>query len=255
MSRPSAVAAAVACFAALLTGGLRAEHSTEPVPTYEAQYEVRYKGRRIGESVQRVVREDAAGSADSRPVYRFEATTAATGLAKLLRRQPIMEESTFEVDGEAVRPIKFTLDDGTRKGEDDVTVEFDWAAETARVATASGVTELPIEPGVYDRATLQVALMLELAHGEEPDRHELIDDDSVKTYTYEIGGRETLVTPAGEHETIRITQRREGSSRHTIIWAAPALGHLPVKIEQRRDGETLTTLTLESVAGLSAAQR
>lgn len=253
MSRLSS-AAAVASLAALLAEGVPAEPLVEPVPVYEAQYEVRYKGRRIGESVQRVTRQDTTGD-DPAPTYRFEATTSAKGLARLLRRQPIVEESTFELRGEAVRPLMFSLDDGTRKGDDDVSVEFDWDAGTARVETSSGVADLSIEPGVHDRATLQVALMLELAADIAPEQHRLIDDDSAKTYTYEVGAAETLDTPAGEYEAIEVIQRREGSSRHTHIWMAPALRHLPVKIEQRRDDETLTTLTLLSVDGRFAEAR
>lgn len=230
------VLAAAAAFAAF--GG------PDRVPTYEARYEVEYKGRRVGESVQRV---QPGGAPET---YRFESITSPRGLARLLRRRPIVERSTFEAHAGTVRPLEFRLDDGTRKGDDSVAVEFDWSAATADVETSDADTELPIEPDVHDRATLQVALMMELAAGREPDRHLLIDDDSVKTYEYEIDGTETLDTPAGTLETLRVTQRRDGSSRRTIIWTAPDLRYLPVKIEQRRDEEALTTLTLTSVEGL-----
>lgn len=228
--------------AALAAGAVLGE--TERVPTYEARYDVEYKGRRVGESVQRVVPGPDAST------YRFESITSARGIARLLRPRPIVEESTFEIDANGVRPLEFRIDDGTRKGDDDIAVDFDWDAGTARVVTSDGRADVPLEPGVHDRATLQIALMLELEAGREPERHDLIDDESVKHYTYEVDGNETLETPSGTHETIRVTQRRDGSSRYTIIWAAPDLHHLPVKVEQRRDGETLTTLTLAAIDGL-----
>src|SRR5690606_19710770 len=162
-----------------------------------------------------------------------------------------VEESVFELRDGVLRPLEFRLEDGTRKGEDNVTIDFDWAGGAAHVTKENGRTDLPLENGVHDRGTLQLALMLELDAGSVPAAHALIDDDSVKTYSYEVAGEETLTTPAGTYDTVKVVQRREGSSRHTLIWLAPELRHLPVKIEQRRDGETLTTLLLESVQGLS----
>jgi len=217
-------------------------HAEEPIPTYTATYNVEYKGRDVGNSIQSLVRDGDR--------YRFRSATQARGLARLVRSRPLIEESVFDLHDGKPRPLEFRLEDGTRKGEDNVAIEFDWTAGVARVTAKDGRVDLPLEPGVHDRATLQLVLMLELGRMTEPTSHALIDDASVKSYSYEIAGRETLVTPAGTHDTIKVVQRREGSSRHTIIWLAPELDHLPVKIEQHRDDEILTTLLLESVQGL-----
>lgn len=233
-------AAAAACAAVVVGVGLA--HAQEEIPTYTATYDVEYKGRDVGESFQSLVRDGDR--------YRFRSVTQARGLARLLRSRPVIEESVFDLHGGEPRPLEFRLEDGTRKGEDNVAIEFDWAAGLAHVTAEDGRVDVPLEPGVHDRATLQLALMLELADAAAPASHALIDDASLKTYSYEIAGEETLATPAGTHDTIKVVQRREGSSRHTIIWLAPDLRHLPVKIEQRRDDETLTTLLLESVQGL-----
>lgn len=241
MSR--AIPPALATLLAALFAAAAAANEVGPVPIYEARYDVAYKGRRVGESVQRVVHE--AGT-----TYRFEATTSTRGLARLLRPHPVVEESRFELRSGALRPLSFRVDDGTRKGEDDFAVDFDWAASRARITTSENSVDVPLEPGVHDRATLQITLMLELQSGRGPVEHDLVDNESVKRYTYEVGGTETLETPVGTLEAVRVVQRREGSSRYTVFWAAPALRHLPVRIEQRRDGETLTTLTLTSIEGL-----
>jgi hypothetical protein len=243
MSRAKSLAVLYAAACAALLGGLDAALADDAIPAYTARYGVAYKGRNVGESVQTLERADDG--------YRFRSVTEAQGIARLLRRQPIVEESLFELHDGMPRPLEFRLDDGTRRGEDDVTIDFDWADGAARVVTEDGSMELPLEPGVHDRATLQLALMMELAADTGLASHALIDDASVKTYSYEVAGQEMLDTPAGTYDTIKVVQRRDGSSRHTIIWLAPSLEHLPVKIEQRRDDEILTTLLLESVQGLS----
>lgn len=218
------------------------------VPTYEARYEVEYKGRDVGESVHSLQYDAASG------VYRFESVTSAQGIAKLLRPREVVEQSEFVVDADAIRPLRFSYTDGTRKGDDNFSIAFDWQAGEARAETADDGSVQALTPGVLDRATLQVALMADLADGGELGPHLMLDEESVKTYTYVRDGEETIETPSGRHQTVKVTQQREGSSRQTIIWAAPALDFLPVRIEQRRDGETLTALTLVSVEGIPAAR-
>lgn len=233
-------AGAAACVG--VVAGLGPAHAEESIPTYTATYDVEYNGRDVGDSIQSLARDGDR--------YRFRSVTQARGLARLVRPRPLIEESLFDLHDGKPRPLEFKLEDGTRKGEDNVAIEFDWATGVAHVTAEDGRVDVPLEPGVHDRATLQLALMLELAGATAPTSHALIDDASIKSYSYEVAGEETLATPAGTHDTIKIVQRREGSSRYTIIWLAPELRHLPVKIEQRRGDETLTTLLLESVQGL-----
>ncbi len=231
-----------ACVAALLCA-FSAAQANDTVPTYTAHYDVEYRGRRIGDSVHTLEQQGET--------YRFTSVTQARGIARLLRRRPLVEESRFELQDGMPRPLEFSLEDGTRRGEDNLTIDFDWTSGVAQVATEDGRLELPLEPGVHDRATLQLALMLELEAAAAPSAsHPLIDDTSIKVYDYELAGEETLDTAAGTYETIKIVQRREDSSRYTLIWFAPDLRYLPVRIEQRREDETLTSLQLESVLGL-----
>lgn len=237
--------AAVALAGAVAAWGSPSTAAAHEVPTYEAVYEVEYKGRRVGESTQSLSYDDLAD------VYRFESTTSAKGLARLIRSRPVIERSAFTVDEDgALRPLTFATEDGTRRGDDSYSIDFDWARHIARIDAADADRELPLTPGVLDRGALQVALMLEVRDGVELAPHQLIDESEIETYAYTRDGQETIETPAGRHETVRIVQQRADSSRVTVIWLAPELEFLPVKIEQRRDGEALTTLTLESVSGL-----
>lgn len=232
---------ALACVAAAL--GAADSGAQDALPTYTAQYEVEYKGRRVGESTQSLER-TAAG-------YRFTSVTEARGIIpRLLRPRPLVEESLFEVHEGEPRPLEFRYEDGTRRGEDNVAIAFDWASGTAHVTSADGSTELRLSPGVHDRVTLQMTLMLELDTQDSPETYSLIDDASIRTYSYEIAGEETLATAGGTYEAIKVVQQREGSSRHMLLWLAPELRHLPVKIEQRRGDETLMAFLLESVQGL-----
>jgi hypothetical protein len=213
------------------------------VATYVATYRVEYKGKEAGTSEFRVsylADEDA---------YEFSSSTLAKGLLKLARPNPAVERSRFRVEsGGAVRPLEFWYEDGSRSGEDNVHIVFDWQRRIATVGTAEGRREMALPAAALDRGSLQVALMRDLAVAGRPERYELADEDSVASYLYSDNGTATVETGAGSQETQILTQQREGSSRATWLWVAPALKFLPVRIEQRRGGEVQTAFTLQKVS-------
>lgn len=218
------------------------------VATYTATYRAEYKGKEAG-TAEFSVRYHA-----DREVYEFDSRAVAKGLVKLARPNPTVERSEFRIESGNVRPVEFWYEDGSRSGEDNFHIVFDWARNIATVGTASGRRELATPAGTLDRGSAQVALMRALASGNVPNAYALADEDSVATYEYTDGGTETLTTDAGSFETRILAQQRPGSSRITRFWVAPELRFLPVKIEQTRNGEAHSGFTLVGVTGLKPAR-
>jgi hypothetical protein len=242
--RTSALAAGgAALWAFVAAAGTAAEM---PIPTYTAKYQALYKGHKVGSTEFRVSYDAANGT------YSFTNATKARGLLKLARPHPAVDRSTFRYADGRVVPLEFWYEDGSRKGEDNLHMVFDWHTDKAVVTSDAGRRELPLAAGTLDRASVQVALMLDLRAGREPGPYHLADDDSIDTYRYERQGNEKIDTPYGNVDAVRVQQQAEGSSRTTYIWAAPSLQYLPIKIEQHRDGEVLSAFLLESVEGLDA---
>jgi hypothetical protein len=226
---------------AFAAGG--AARGEQQLSTYQASYDVAYKGRRLGVTEFSVTYDDASDS------YVFESRTTARGIARLLRPNTVIERSRFKLRDGTVEPIAFHFEDGSRSGGDNVDIAFDWQSRTASITSADGVANFPLRPGVLDRASLQAALMHDLKRRRDPGPYVLVDGDSLKTYSYSPGERRAVETPAGSFDALALTQEREGSSRTTLLWVAPDLSYLPVKIEQYRDGEVQTSLTLTSYTG------
>jgi hypothetical protein len=214
--------------------------SAEP-PQYVAIYEVVYKGRTVGESSFSISAAHAAGE------YQYRSETRVKGLLRLVSPNAAIDLSRFGVEGNSVRPIEFVHEDGSRKGEDNFSVGFDWSNSTASLMTADDSHSIALKAGILDRGTLQVQLMLDLERGAILESFEVIDDDGLKSYAYEELEPAELETEQGKFTTRRFRQQREGSSRSTIISMAPSLHHIPARIEQIRDNEVETLLTLVSV--------
>ena len=231
--------------AALALAAHEAAGADATVATYTATYNVQYKGKEAGTAEFSVV------YLADRDLYEFTSRVLAKGLLKLARPKPAVERSQFRVDAEGVQPLEFWYEDGTRSGEDNVHIAYDWQRRVATVSGGETRREIALPAAGLDRGTLQVTLMRDLAATGAAGKYTIADEDSVSEYAYTDNGTATTATGIGPVETRALTQQRAGSSRTTWLWVAPTLRFLPVRIEQRRDGEVQTAFTLVSVSGLT----
>jgi hypothetical protein len=238
----------LALIAALVTGPPAvAVFSAEPdaIAEYTAEYEVQYKGRHVAQA-QFAVEADSAGQ------FVFSSSTQARGIWRLAAPKPAVERSRFGIETGRIVPASFRYQDGSRKGEDNYSVEFDAPKGEIRINTADGEKSIAFEPGLLDRGSLQVALMHDLDSCELPESYRYVDDSGITEYRYERLEDLSVATPLGTFETVRFSQHREGSSRTTILWLAPEFSYLPVRIEQSRNDEIETVFSIETVAGLQS---
>jgi len=214
------------------------------ITEYAAEYEVFYDGKRLASAEFALEQSGDSGS------YVFSTATKARAMLRVLRPGEAAERSEFRLTDERIEPMRFAFDDGTRKGEDNFSLQFDRSADSVVLTTATATQSFPLESGLLDRGSLQVALMHDLLRCVEPDVYSIVDDDGVQTYRYERLDARDVGTGIGILPTVRFSQTSEGSSRTTILWFAPELSYLPVRIEQMRNGEIRTIFALEKISGI-----
>lgn len=234
-------------FAAFSVAAHAACGADNDVTTYKATYSVEYKGKEAGVSDWTV-----RSLGDDK--YEFLASITAKGMLKLIRPKPTIERSQFRLEGGVLRPLEYWYEDGSRSGEDNWHVVFDWGRSVATVTTADARRELNIPQNALDIGTLKAAVMRDLEQKGAPGPYSITDEDSVGTYEYTDSGAATLETGVGSLETRIFIQQRAGSSRSTWMWVAPTLGFLPVRVEQRRNNEVQTAFLLSTVDGLTATR-
>lgn len=223
---------------------LYATPAAAQIAEYRAEYAAEYKGRNVGSSVFALQRDPETDH------YVFSSSMRAKGLLRLASPRPIVDRSDFALEGNRIVPQRFAHEDGSRKGEDNHTIEFDWNATSAMVSGDGYSREISLRTGVLDRGSLQVALMQTLAAGRQPKSFAVLDEESIDEYVYEFAGQHTIATEMGEIEILRYRQQRAGSSRHTVIDLAPSLDYVPARIEQIRNGESQSSFLIESIERL-----
>jgi hypothetical protein len=223
--------------------------AAEPtIATYTATYRFAYKGKEAGTS------EFAVSYLADRDVYEFNSRVLAKGFLKLVRPNPAVERSYFRLADNGVQSLEYWFEDGSRSGEENVHIEFDWERRVAPVSGPEARRELALPEAALDRGSLQVALMRDLATAGALPTYRLADEDSVAEYEYVDNGTATIATGVGPVATRVLLQQRPGSSRATWLWVAPELRFLPVRIERHRNGEVQTAFELVSVNGLTGTQ-
>jgi Protein of unknown function (DUF3108) len=159
-----------------------------------------------------------------------------------------VERSVIDVRPDGARPLDWQLDDGKSSDAEDGRLHFDWDRGRATGRIKREDIDLALEPGVQDRLSIQIAVVVALLRGQEPGTVSLIDGNKVKRYIYTRKDTAQVDTPLGKLDTVLYESTREGgSSRVSRFWLVPKLQFMPARAEQVRKGKVETVMVLMKV--------
>ena len=187
-------------------------------PTHaEIAWEVNRNGSAIAEAVDSF---DQDGK-----TYHISSTWKGRGLLRLAGDVRRASRGTIVASG--LRPQEF---EDARSGRDTERASFNWISNTLTWQYKGPAQSGPIPANVCDRLTQVYGFVLR-APESGPFQVNVVDGRGIHAYTYKVGGREALKTPAGEFETIRLVKVKDGpEDRATEIWLAVKQHHLPVRV-------------------------
>lgn len=216
-------------------------HAAQFADHFAAHFVLKAFGATVGKGEWRL-----EPSQDGRFVWEAHARTA--GIALLFRDVKISETSQAEYFEQSFRPLMYRYDrTGDNKAET-AEVSFDWHEGIARNTVKGQTWQMPVPAGTLDKITYVLAMMSDLSAGKRAMRYTIADGGKLKVYDMRVLGTETLETPLGSLETLKMERHRD-DGRETILWCAPALGFLPVKVVHREREGWSVTMFVESVDG------
>src|SRR5688572_2597241 len=213
-------------------------HAADSLAPYTAIYQVDRDGTLLG-------RARFTLSPQGENCYLYHGVATPERLAALLAGKTV-EESHFCMQGGKIRPVSYRSEESG--GKDNYALKFDWVNRLVR--TDGGAPRKLSSEGV-DPLSLQLALRKVLSDtdgGSPPDpiRLLVVEDDEEKAYNFRAVGRETIETPIGKFETMRL-DRSDDSKRKLRLWLAPELAYLPVQVERQKGGGAVTRLRIETL--------
>ena len=181
-------------------------------------------------------------------IWRYSLVTKPRGLLKLAGKGRIREASTIEFvesDGRLmIQPQTYTYrqDDERRRAVDAI---FDWTNKNITYAYRDEELTESFDEPIIDRLSATLLMMNVLRHDFESMELQVFDTGRISSVAFTRESNETLDTPLGKIDTIRVTNRNAaGSNRETTTWFAPSLDYVPIKIEHRKRGDLVVRLNL-----------
>jgi hypothetical protein len=212
-----------------------------PVHTFTARYD--FTANKL-----LVARMERSLHANSDGSYIFQSKSEAAGMLSILLSDNIDESSTWIIGDGRPRPLKYQYHHtGRKQGERHAVLEFDWKKGIVTNRINNDPWTMKVPTGTQDKLLYQYTLMRDLEEGRKILSYDVADGGELKNFRFERMGMETIVTPLGHLQAVKL-QRIQGS-RRTVIWCASALDYLPVRIEQHKDGKVLT-MEIREIEGI-----
>lgn len=205
---------------------------------FEASYAWSWKGMTVAVSTVKLEQDQG--------LWHYRSHSSPRGIGKVFAERPLME-STLRVTADGVQPISYRADDGTSSTKRDAQLNFDWEHGRVTGVYEDVPVDLPLQPGIQDDLSIQIALMVELLRGHTPQQFQLVDRNQVREYQYSRAGTETLHSALGDVQTIIYQAQKASSPRITRFWCAPSLGFVPLRVEQRRQDDVQWTMQIEKL--------
>lgn len=240
LNRQSVIAALLVLSLSSLLAPQASAARSEIAP-FEASYRVLYKGSKAGKANASLKFRDGQ--------WQMRIVTRATGMFKLFSRYIDSEESsqfTSAEDG-AVTPRLYKLErPGQKAGRKLLRIDFD--DETIKVARDINepITYDWPENGSWDRLSMLFNMPVLVGERSKGDvMLNVVSRHGPARRRLELLGRETINTPAGEFNTLRL--RYHSGKRTVQYWIATTDGGIPIRLVYGEDGDNDGVLELMSL--------
>jgi hypothetical protein len=157
----------------------------------------------------------------------------------------LTEESTLRLDKETLLPQTYNFERGGLGKAKKVDLDFDWDAKKVTGSDRGDAINLPLNRGVLDKSTYQLALQHDVAAGKKSMSYQVVDGDEIDTYDFRVLGSEAVPTKAGQIDAIKVERVRDPtqSKRITVLWFAKDWDYLLVRLQQvETDGKEYTIM-------------
>ncbi|MBD1550704.1 DUF3108 domain-containing protein [Pseudomonas typographi] len=160
----------------------------------------------------------------------------------------LTESSEFKYDNGAFLPQSYRYERGGLGKSKSVNLDFDWSAKKITGSDRGSAVNLPLNNGVLDKSTYQLALQHDVAAGKKSMSYPVVDGDDLDTYDFRVLGEEKVSTKAGTVDAIKVERVRDPTQtkRTTLLWFAKSWDYLLVRLDQTEtDGKEYSIVLQE----------
>ncbi len=211
--------------------------ASKPLQPYSAVYSAELSGVPVGGEAERTLTHNSDGSW----TLHFKAEMLFYSFE---------EESHFTLADGKIKPSSYDMSKGALGRKKTAAIKFDWGKKIADSRENKKNWQVPLQINDLDKISYQEQLRLDANALPAPPkkdktqslssqgfRYFVVDEDERDDYLFRVDGEETLNTPAGRFNTVRLKRVRESKKRETWIWLAPEWDYLLVQLKQTEKGK------------------
>lgn len=143
------------------------------------------------------------------------------------------ESSRFQLHQARIRPLHYHYQRKVLGKKREATLSFDWDALSVLNEVKKIPWSMTIPADAHDKLSYQLQLRHDLAAGATELSYAVADGGRLKTYRFEVLGKETIQSPAGDFVSLKVQRvRDEDNDRETLIWFAPERDYAIVRLLQ-----------------------
>ncbi|MEZ5541644.1 MAG: DUF3108 domain-containing protein [Pseudomonadota bacterium] len=225
--------------ALLLALAAGAVQAGQALPAFKASYELSRGSMKIGNATI----EFSTGANGS---YTYKSRSWPVRWVAWFLKDKRYETSRGKLTASGIRPDKYRYQRTGGSSEREAELTFDWRTMRVHNDVEDSKWEMDIPAGTLDKLVAQLGMMYALADGRTDVTFNIADGGKLKDYRFKVVGEETVETPAGTFDTVKVARLRDDNKRETFVWCAPELHYLPVRIWQRDKDDAEYQSDLES---------
>ena len=198
---------------------------------FQASYDFAYNGKNLGSATRTLSKNG------NNWTYVFAAKAAAIASAS--------ETSRFSFSNGQINSSNFSRTSKVLVHNDTMTINFNPSTKTINTKKKDKARSFAWKAGALDELNAELQVREDLKGSGLKSNYLIADAKGLDSRRFVKQGTETIKTPAGSYNTIKVVLTHDNGSKSSIFWLAPQLDYLPVKMSHV-DGKTSYNLTLTS---------
>jgi hypothetical protein len=201
-----------------------------PLAPFKATYELSRRGKKYGEGTRTITRNE-----DDTYTFSYQTKARYFFLSDIRTETSKYTYSMLQEDW-VLSPLQYHFTRTGTGSDKNYNVEVDYEREG--IIGKNGFQPFPQDAIIQDLMTYQLQMRLDLRNTGQVGSYTVATKGGAwKVYDFRQHTNETIDTPLGTLDTIKISRTSDKKDRTTFIWLAPEFDYLLVALQQIEDGK------------------
>ena len=196
---------------------------------FNASYQFSYNGKNVGSATRQLAQNGNAWT------YTFSAKAAALASAT--------ETSRFTFSNGQIQSNSFSRTSKVLVHNNKLNISFNPSTKLISTQKDDKARSFAWKAGVLDELNAELQVREDLKASGLKGTYYIADAKSADARQFIKQGTESVTTPYGTYNTVKVLLKHDKASKNSIFWLAPQLDYLPVKMAHQ-DGNTSYSLLL-----------